>query len=309
MFPIAIGHLSCGFSPSCSPLKWSCYRSHENTRTLAFLVWRSHVPLTFPSHQTVQNGLLDVDVSVNSRQGRGNTNAFLGPEHTESWNSSAWKRPLKISWSSLSWEREPKWDDLVPNSILKTSSHEDSTTSLGRLFLCRPSLRGLNHSCSLPGASVCLYLSLLLPVGQGHGGSLSCLSTRTKVSIPQQAQRGSSGWQRRGEPELWSLAKAPPCVESLNCDQLQKHLPALPSWWVLGLFGGLGADAECSHTELSRREWAAPTGGARHLHAGTVSQAAAAWVTRGWECCCGVCSAGKAPSLPFCCARSARSIE
>lgn len=39
-------------------------------------------------------------------------------------------------------------------------------------------------------------------------------------------------------------------MESLNCDHLQKHLPALPSWRALGLSGGLGADAECSHMEL-----------------------------------------------------------
>lgn len=159
----------------------------------------------------------DVAVSAKFMQERGNATVFLGPEYTESWDSSAWKGPLKSSDPTFHGRGSLEWDDPVLNSILKTSSDEDSTTSLGRLFRSISSLRGLNHPLFLPGARTCQDLSLLLPVGQGHGGSLTCWPTRTNISIFQQAGKGCSGCQSCGEPELWSLEKAPPSYYPGKC--------------------------------------------------------------------------------------------
>lgn len=73
-------------------------------------------------------------------------------------------------------------------------------------------------------------------------------------------------WQKAARPlhnfpsEHVGAGQDAKAAKSLNHDYLKKCLPPQPSWQVLSLFSGLGADAECSHTELSMREFTAPTG-------------------------------------------------
>lgn len=52
----------------------------------------------------------------------------------ESQNSLDLVVPQKFTWANCSCKREPWWDCLAPCWVLKTTTNENSTTSLGKLF-------------------------------------------------------------------------------------------------------------------------------------------------------------------------------
>ena len=148
---------------------------------------------------------------------------------TESQNSPGGKGPQKIIWSSLSWERKPSWDCLVPSPVAswKTPSNGDATMSLGRLFQRMIVLTWKFFSCVemklLPGQAVHIAPRLLrlapceertstLPVA-----ALSVLEYSACCSPGRRDLTPLVFPHRAGSPALWpslwpSFGPSPVCL-------------------------------------------------------------------------------------------------